>query len=62
MILHLAWGLGVSALGIADGRVDGAALTILVVAFALMRWGKWPSGAVILLSGVLGVLRSKLGL
>jgi chromate transporter len=62
MILHLAWGLGVSALGTADGRLDGPALTILVVAFGLMRWGQWPSGAVILLSGVLGILRSKLGL
>jgi chromate transporter len=62
MILHLAWGLGVSALGIADGRLDGPAVTILLVAFGLMRWGQWPSGAVILLSGVLGILRSKLGL
>jgi chromate transporter len=62
MILHLAWGLGVSALGIADGRLDGPAVMILVVAFGLMRWGQWPSGAVILLSGVLGILRSKLGL
>lgn len=62
MILHLAWGLGISALGIADGRLDGPAVTILLVAFGLMRWGKWPSGAVILLSGVLGILRSKLGL
>ena len=62
MILHLAWGLGVSALGIADGRLDGPAVTILLVAFGLMRWGKWPSGAVILLSGVLGILRFKLGL
>jgi chromate transporter len=62
MILHLAWVLGVSALGIADGRLDGPAVTILLVAFGLMRWGQWPSGAVILLSGVLGILRSKLGL
>jgi hypothetical protein len=59
--MHLAWGLGVSALGTADGRVDGPALIILVVAFGLMRWGKWPSGAVILLSAVLGILRYQLG-
>jgi chromate transporter len=62
MIMHLAWGLGVSALGTADGRVDGPALIILVVAFGLMRWGRWPSGAVILLSAVLGILRAQLGL
>ncbi len=57
MILHLAWELGRSAVHASGGGFDWPAFGALLVAFALIRWARWPSLAVIALSAGGGILR-----
>lgn len=62
MILHLGLGLGALALGIHEGRFDAVALGIFGISFAMLRWKRWPSLAVVVLAAALGVLRKVLGI
>ena len=60
MILHLAWELGRSVVHASNGGFDWPAFGALLVAFALLRWARWPSLAVIALSASWGILRWRL--
>ena len=57
MILHLAWTLAHDTLRDAGGHWDGPGLGVLIASIALLRWARWPSLAVVMLAGALGLLR-----
>lgn len=60
MILHLAWELGRSVVHASVRGFDWPAFGALLVAFALLRWARWPSLAVIALTAGWGILRWRL--